>query len=139
MTNYILDTDHISLHLRGHEPIRHRLLTTDPKLVSISIVSAEEILRGRLGQIRRARNGKARISSYYWLEKTLAYFENVDIQSYDSKAENYFGIFCRQKIRIGSQDLKIAAIALSCNAILVSRNLKDFEKVPGLTIENWAD
>jgi tRNA(fMet)-specific endonuclease VapC len=43
----------------------------------------------------------------------------------------------RQKIRIGSQDLKIAAIAMTENALLLSANLRDFQKVPGLRVENW--
>jgi len=44
----------------------------------------------------------------------------------------------KQKIRIGTQDLRIAAIALSLNGIVVTRNLKDFEKVPNLKILDWS-
>jgi tRNA(fMet)-specific endonuclease VapC len=42
------------------------------------------------------------------------------------------------KIRIGTMDLKIAAIALAHGATLLSRNLVDFKKVPGLTVEDWT-
>ena len=41
-------------------------------------------------------------------------------------------------IRIGAMDLKIASIALANNATLLSRNLKDFGKVPDLKVEDWA-
>ena len=44
----------------------------------------------------------------------------------------------KQHIRIGTMDLKIAAIAIANNATLLSRNLKDFSKVPGLKVEDWA-
>jgi len=45
--------------------------------------------------------------------------------------------FRKQKIRIGSQDLKIAAIAVANDALLLSANLRDFRQVPGLRVENW--
>jgi len=44
----------------------------------------------------------------------------------------------RQKIIIGSQDLGIAAISLSVDGIIVTRNQKDFAKVPNLNIEDWT-
>ncbi|WP_363318236.1 hypothetical protein [Nostoc sp. NMS4] len=44
----------------------------------------------------------------------------------------------RQRIRIGTQDLRIPAITLSVNGILVTRNRKDFEKIPNLRLEDWT-
>ncbi|WP_308189044.1 type II toxin-antitoxin system VapC family toxin [Nostoc mirabile] len=44
----------------------------------------------------------------------------------------------RQRIRIGTQDLRITAITLSVNGTLVTRNRKDFEKVPNLRLEDWT-
>jgi tRNA(fMet)-specific endonuclease VapC len=41
--------------------------------------------------------------------------------------------------KIGRGDLLIAAVALASRATLVTRNVKDFETVPGLKVENWAD
>ena len=45
----------------------------------------------------------------------------------------------KQKIRVGTQDLKIAAIALTQDALLLSANLRDFRRVPGLRVENWLE
>ncbi|MCP4106391.1 MAG: type II toxin-antitoxin system VapC family toxin [Desulfobacteraceae bacterium] len=57
---------------------------------------------------------------------------------YDSGAEAYFQTLCKRKIRIGTQDLKIAAIALNHDATVVTRNKRDFERIPSLKIEDWS-
>ena len=57
---------------------------------------------------------------------------------FDQAAEDQFQLLRSQKIRIGTQDLKIAAIALANNLIVVTRNQRDFGKVPGLTVEDWS-
>jgi len=53
MTLYVLDSDHLSLHQRGHESLRKRLLTTPPEQIAITIINAEELMRGRLAQVRK--------------------------------------------------------------------------------------
>jgi len=62
----------------------------------------------------------------------------VTILKYDSHAEVHFQTFRTQKIRIGTQDLRIAAIVLSQNATLVTCNRQDFEHIPTLKIEDWS-
>ena len=54
----------------------------------------------------------------------------------DAAAAIYLGLRA-QRIRIGTMDLRIASIVMSKGAILLSRNLTDFAKVPGLRVEDW--
>ena len=62
-----------------------------------------------------------------------------DILPFDEAAARQFDNLRRQKLRIGSRDLKIAATALVNHALLLSANLIDFKRVPGLRVENWLD
>lgn len=43
-----------------------------------------------------------------------------------------------QRVRLATMDLRIAAIALSHDLVLLTRNINDFNKVPGLVSENWT-
>jgi tRNA(fMet)-specific endonuclease VapC len=43
-----------------------------------------------------------------------------------------------RRVRIGTMDLRIAAIALSRDLTMLSRNVSDFRKVPGLKVEDWT-
>jgi tRNA(fMet)-specific endonuclease VapC len=55
MIRVLLDTDHVSLHERGHLPLRARLASCPPEEVAVSIVTVEEMLRGRLHDAGEAR------------------------------------------------------------------------------------
>jgi len=138
MSLYILDSDHLSLFQRGHSTIGQRLLFIPPDQIAITIISVEELLRGRLAQIRKANNPQERVYAYHWLMQTLEFLRNFTVVNYDAKAEATFQFLLNQKIRIGTQDLKIAAIALSQEATLVTRNRKDFERVSKLSFEDWS-
>ncbi|MEJ1935439.1 type II toxin-antitoxin system VapC family toxin, partial [Nostoc sp. NIES-2111] len=61
-----------------------------------------------------------------------------NILGFNEAAFDIYNELLKQKIRVGTQDLRIAAIAISLNCTLVTRNLKDFEKVPNLKIVDWS-
>jgi tRNA(fMet)-specific endonuclease VapC len=138
MTLYVLDSDHLSLHQRGHEPIRKRLLTIPSDQVAITIISAEELMRGRLAQVRKAAKPEYRVEAYQWLSKTIDFLCGFTVLKFDAVAETHYQALRYSKIKIGTQDMKIAAIALGQNATLVTRNRQDFDRVPALKIEDWS-
>lgn len=57
---------------------------------------------------------------------------------FDETAANIFDELRVQKIRIGTNDLAIAAITLSVSGILITRNIVDFQRVPNLSLEDWT-
>ena len=71
MILYALDTDHLSLILRGHPKIRERLTAVSPEEVAITIITVEEQLRGRLAQVSKASTGDARSIAYRYLHKAI--------------------------------------------------------------------
>ena len=77
------------------------------------------------------------IRAYQLLHNSLAFFSSIPVLPYDNHAATQFGDLRRLRLRIGSMDLRIAAIALSQNVVLLSRNLKDFSRVPNLRVEDW--
>ena len=64
MIRVLFDTDHMSLHERGHLPLRTRLASFPPEEVAVSVVTVEEMLRGRLAILARRAEGEARVHAY---------------------------------------------------------------------------
>jgi tRNA(fMet)-specific endonuclease VapC len=138
MTLWILDTDHISLYQRGDLNVINRLSLANAKNLAVTVISLEEQMYGRLSEIKKATSAISLITAYSRLEITLDYFKSVQVLPFDQNAHTSFEGLIRQKLRVGTQDLRIAAIALSVNGIVVTRNQKDFGKVPNLQVENLA-
>ncbi|WP_083624225.1 type II toxin-antitoxin system VapC family toxin [Planktothrix serta] len=140
MSLWILDTDHISELQRRNPRVIQRIDGINPEHLAVTIITVEEQVRGRLDVIRRAEqaNNVLLIQSYARLRETINFFKNLCVLDFDQQAFLYYTELKRQKIKIGTQDLKIASIVLSQQAILVTRNRKDFEKIPNLLIEDWT-
>jgi tRNA(fMet)-specific endonuclease VapC len=135
---FILDTDHISLFQRRDPHVTARVLATPALELATTVITVEEQVRGRLGQVRRARSDTEVVSAYRSLLATFLYFRTITILDFDEPAQTLFQRLRAQRIRIGTLDLRIAAIALSREATLVTRNRQDFAGIPALDIEDWS-
>ena len=137
----ILDTDHLTVIQRRTEPaysrLRARLSQFSAGKVKTTIVSFEEQLRGRLAVISRARNRPSEVAAYKHLQILLRFFSEIPVLDYTEDAMARFHELRQSRVRVGPMDLKIAAIALSRDALLLSANLKDFKRVPKLHVEDW--
>lgn len=136
MPRYLLDTDHLTLFQHGHILVGQRVAAQPPGAVGVSVVTVEEALRGRLASVARAGNGHARIHHYALLDQTIRLLAQFPVVGYDQTAETNFQQI--RAIRIGTQDLKIASIALASQLIVVTANRRDFNRVPGVVTDDWS-
>src|SRR5262245_61444332 len=137
----LLDTDHISI-LQYPGPaaaaIEHRLTQISSDAVRVCIVSFQEQARGWLAVLHRARKRADVLKAFSNLQVFLRFYRARAVLPFDEAAMDEFERLQRQRIRIGTNDLRIAAIAKANGVKLLSRNLRDFRQVPGLDVEDWT-
>jgi tRNA(fMet)-specific endonuclease VapC len=134
------DTDVLTEILMGNPPFVARAATIPPHEQAVPIVVIEEIMRGRLQVIRQAEAGQARVNltrAYDLFEQTMRDMQQVTVLSYTPPADALYRQWRHQRIRVSTHDLRIAAICVAHESRLISRNRRDFERVPGLLVEFW--
>ncbi|HTU90525.1 MAG TPA: type II toxin-antitoxin system VapC family toxin [Gemmataceae bacterium] len=139
----LLDTDHLSILEWQDSPaalqIQARMEQHSPEEVGTSIVNFEEKMRGWMAFLANARKIKEQIEVYRRLNQQLRLFRSISfILEFDENAAVEFQRLKKDHPRLGTMDLKIAAIALVHHATLVSRNERDFRQIPGLDLEDWT-
>ncbi len=137
MTLYVLDTDTITFQQAGRETVLSRLQSVPAETVYTTVVTLWEQMRGRQAGVHRSQEGPALIRAYEQLQATLCYFCLVNVLPFTSDAALHLTNLRKQKVRVSTQDLRIAAIVLSVNGILVTSNRRDFDQIPDLKIEDW--
>jgi tRNA(fMet)-specific endonuclease VapC len=137
---FLFDTDHITIFCRkmGHDYacLSRRMSQHPPTAFFWSIVSMHEQMLGAHNLI--AKGKKHWIRGHEILEQIRSDYAKQQILPYDQTADSRHDALQQQNVQIGAFDLRIAAIALSRNLILLTRNRTDFAKVPGLQIDDWT-
>jgi tRNA(fMet)-specific endonuclease VapC len=138
MSRFLLDTDHVSLQERGHLPLLARLRVQPPEALCVSVVTVQEAVRGRLALLSRQLSLDQLLLAYAKLQQTVQFFNAINVLAFDRQCHEKVEELRAQGVRIGTLDLRIAATALVHSLTLVTRNTKDFARVPGLRLEDWA-
>ena len=136
----VFDTDVFVEILVGNPRHVARAATIPADQQAITVVTVEEVLRGRLHAIRQAEAAKGPITvaqAYDFLTQSVADFRRLLILPYSEDADSLFRRWREQKIRVSTHDLRIAAICVDHSANLASQNRCDFEQIPGLLVEFW--
>ena len=87
--------------------------------------------------IRRYSDVHRQVPAYERLTRLFEFFGQWQILPFDQAAADQFTSLQRQGVRIGTMDLKIAAIVVVRGGTLLSGNSRDFSRVPGLSVQDW--
>jgi tRNA(fMet)-specific endonuclease VapC len=133
VTTFLLDTNICIYIIKQNQPeVFERFKSLSPGSVGISTITAAELYFG--------------VNKSLWPEKNRTALEQflipLEIVEFNYEAAIHYGevrgALEKSGKPIGPLDTLIAAHALSLNIILVTNNLKEFARIPGLKLENWA-
>jgi tRNA(fMet)-specific endonuclease VapC len=136
MTTYLLDTNTVSYFLRNHSPtLSSRLMGMAPEALAISVITAGELRFGvkRLGPGQRAAALDQRLDQILEAFATLPLPPNAGAHYAATRAH-----LEAKGTPIGGNDLWIAAHALAGDMTVITNNLHEFQRVPGLKVEDWS-
>lgn len=138
----LLDTDHLTVLFSASGQRFGRLAArlagaTEP--IGTSIVSIEEVMRGWLAAIASESRVERQVVVYQRLSDLLARCATFPVVTFDPASATKFTELRAVRRRTGTQDLKIAAVAITRGALLLPANRRDFETIPGLRFDNWMD
>jgi tRNA(fMet)-specific endonuclease VapC len=139
---YIFDTDHLGILQRASDPHYRTLSRRTAEYAQsdfyVTIVSFHEQILGWNAYIARATDQTGVVRGYSRLGRILADFSHAQVLPFDDDSAALFQDLRRQRVRIGTMDLRIASIALSKSMTVLTRNLVDFRRVPNLPVEDWT-
>jgi tRNA(fMet)-specific endonuclease VapC len=138
MNLYALDSDILSLFERGDPTVKARCASVLRSNLCVTVISVEEILSGWYTLLRKAKARPQLARAYYRLAESVQFLGGLAILPFSEPAIERFEQLKSQRLGIRAPDLRIAAIALESQAIVVTRNLRDFRLVPGLACEDWS-
>lgn len=133
MSLYVLDTDIVSLIMKGRLPgaARARLDVLPSSRVAITSVTLGELYYGALRSLAPQK----------WMDATRRVVGHLDCLGFDAEAALRYGEMRAgldgRGLSLADADLRIASICLARDLTLISGNEKHFARVPGLRYENW--
>jgi tRNA(fMet)-specific endonuclease VapC len=138
MSLFVLDTDTLTLYQVGQPAVVQNVHARAPTDVATTVISVEEQLGGWYTKLRRVKKPADVAQVYERLARNVRSLKVMQILSFTESAINRRDDLWRAKIKIGKKDLAIATIALENSAVLVTRNRRDFDRIPRLQVEDWS-
>ena len=138
MTLFVLDTDLLTLYYHGDVSVVRGVDARPPTDLAISVITVDEQLTGWHAMTRRARLPEEIARAYANLGDAVVRLAKWRILPYTESAIARVALFRALRLNVGLMDLRIDAIALENGAVVVTRNRRDFIRIPGLNVEDWS-
>ena len=138
MSLFVLDTDLLTLYYRGDPIVVRRVHERPPGELAISILTVDEQLTGWYTLTRQARRPEEIARAYAHLGEAVVRLGRWRILPYTESAIARVAQLKALRLNVRFMDLRIAAVALENQAVVVTRNRRDFGRVPGLSVEDWS-
>ena len=138
---YVLDTNVVSHVLRYGEQsdIGRKVAATPLADLWITIITVEEMLRGRFASISNHGKPEHLPRLYAYLQQTYERLQLYPVLAFNEAALAAFqAIPTKIRQRAGTQDCRIAAIALAHDFTVITYNVNDFHLIPNLKIADWS-
>ena len=136
MKRYLLDTNvllHVVNKANGHGLIEQRIATTQPDQIRISVLTVWEISRMVEKSKVPSKASKAAMAA-------LTLFEVEPLTNISAAVGgNLHAFLANRGLTIGERDSMIAGVALVNDLVMVTDNVREFQRVPGLSVENWRN
>ena len=132
MSAFLLDTDICIYAIKAMPRVVQRLRDVQVDGLYLSVMTLHELLYG-------AERSRSTQQALTLLKEFVAPFTVLDVNSaVAAHAAKHRATLARQGTPIGPYDLLIAATALAHDLVLVSNNMREFMRIDGLQVENWA-
>jgi tRNA(fMet)-specific endonuclease VapC len=132
----LIDTSVLIEHERGRVDLERHLAGREQEEFFLSVITASELLHG----IHRAADTNVRARRSAFVEAVLERFPllSVDLAVARAHARLWAELMAEGRL-IGPHDLWLAAMCLAHGLTMVTVNVREFARVPGLAVESWAD
>ena len=142
MSLYLLDTTTLT-HLKNgliRVVANHatHCAPTSSDVVGVSSINVEEVIGGWLAYLQRARTTYQEVNGSQNLNDAILALSQFSLYSVTDASITRYEAFRRMKRNVGRNDLRLAALALELGAIVVTDNVRDFGRVPGLQHVDWT-
>ena len=138
MSLFILDTDTLTLLNWNHPKVLQHCAIHSNDEIAVSVISVEEQLSGWHRALRKVKRTAQLATIYDRMTETVRTLRAFSIFSFGQRAIQHYDTLLALKLGVKKMYLRIAAIALQQGAVVVTRNQIDFQRIPGLFIEDWS-